>query len=96
VGTVLSGHNHAFYPGVKEGVLYLSQSSLAGGTRRLIGSDAATPHSFTVIEFSDEHVEYRALVAPTYTTAVDLEQLPAELRSPMATLVRADLADSAD
>ena len=96
VGTVLSGHNHAFYPGAKEGVLYLSQSSLAGGTLRLIGTDAATPHSFTVLEISDEHLEYRALVAPTYTTAVDLEQLPAELRTPMATLFRADLADSTD
>jgi hypothetical protein len=94
VTAVLNGHNRAFFPGVIGGVLHISQGNLGGGTRRLIGSDGATPHSFTVLEISAEDIEYRAMKTPTFTVEVDLQQLPEKIRSPQATLIRADLAES--
>jgi hypothetical protein len=94
VSAVLNGHNRAFFPGVREGVLHISQGNLGGGTRRLIGSDAATPHTFTVLEISAESIAFNALKAPTFAVEVDIEQLPENIRSPEATLVRADLAES--
>ena len=47
----LSGHHHAFYPGWKDGVAYVSQACLGGGPRRLIGDRARSPHSFTHVTF---------------------------------------------
>jgi hypothetical protein len=92
VSAVLNGHNRAFYPGVVDGVLHISQGSLGGGSHRLIGSDAATPHSFTLLEISRDRLSYRAYAAPVFTTPVEVEQLPEKIRSPEATLIRADLA----
>ena len=47
----LSGHHHAYYPGWKDGVAYVSQACLGGGPRVLIGDSSRSGHSDSVLEF---------------------------------------------
>jgi Calcineurin-like phosphoesterase len=90
----LSGHHHAFYPGSKDEVLYISQACLGGGARKLIGDTQTSPHSFTVLEFSDfGDVSVVALQAPDYTAEVDLNTLPNAIVSGVATLKRMDVGN---
>ena len=89
----LSGHHHAYYPGWKDGIAYISQACLGGGPRRLIGQSARSEHSFTHVIFDragDFTVE--AFKAPEFTMPIDLDTLPSEIRSPVAVLKRLDLA----
>jgi len=88
----LSGHHHAYYPGVKNGILYVSQANLGGGSRKLIGDTRTGAQSFTLLEFSENgEIDLVALEAPDFTTEVDLNSLPKEIRSNVATLRRMDL-----
>ena len=89
----LSGHHHAYYPGEKDNVLYVSQACLGGGARKLIGDRQRSPHSFTVVNFdNDGDISLYALKEPDYRTRVDLETLPKRIDTPQATLRRMDLA----
>jgi 3',5'-cyclic AMP phosphodiesterase CpdA len=89
----LSGHHHAYYPGEKDNVLYVSQACLGGGARKLIGDRQRSPHSFTVVNFDDDgDISLYALKEPDYRTRVDLETLPKRIDTPQATLRRMDLA----
>ena len=89
----LSGHHHAFYPGWKDGVAYVSQACLGGGPRVLIGNRTRSKHGFTVLEFGRNGLRsvtgYSGL---DFRTPIDPANLPAQLVSPTATLKRLDLA----
>lgn len=88
----LSGHHHAFYPGWKDGVAYVSQACLGGGPRVLLGSRGRSKHGFTVLEFDRSGVRaVTAFTGPDFRTALDPTSLPAQLVSPEATLKRLDL-----
>lgn len=91
----LSGHHHAYYPGKKDGVMYISQGNLGGGARRLIGESRRSPNSFTLLEFPDRgdrgQIRVTAYLAPDYQSQVALESLPEQIRSGVATLTRIDL-----
>ena len=89
----LSGHHHAYYPGWKDGVAYVSQACLGGGPRVLIG-DSTPPQraQFHVLEFDRSGVRaVTAFTGPDFRTALDPTSLPAQLVSPEATLKRLDL-----
>ena len=89
----LSGHHHAYYPGEKDDVLYVSQACLGGGSRKLIGDRHRSAHSFTVVDFDDKgDISLFALKEPDYRTRVDLDSLPKRIVTPQATLRRMDLA----
>ena len=90
----LSGHHHAFYPGVKDGITHLSQSCLGAGPRWLLGDQRHSPRSFTLLEFKDGKPSITAFAAPDFTAAIDWAGLPARIRSSIADLVRADLVRS--
>jgi len=92
VDLYLSGHHHAFYPGVKDGVALVSQSCLGAGPRRLIGTSHKSPQSFTLIEITADDVQVAAYAAPLFEAEIDWTTLPAHIRSSVAELVRADLA----
>ena len=93
VDLYLSGHHHAFYPGVKEGVRYVGQGCLGAGPRPLIGTRERTPRSFTLIDLErDGGLRLEALAAPGYDTPIDRVTLPPRIVTPEATLVRDDLA----
>ena len=92
VDLYLSGHHHAFYPGSKDGIAYVSQSCLGAGPRRLIGTKNRSARSFTLLEFTSEGIQVGAYRAPQFQTLVDWSTLPARIRSGAAELLRADLA----
>jgi len=92
VDIYLSGHHHAFYPGHKDGVVFVSQACLGAGRRRLIGDAARAARSFTLIELAPERLEIAAYAAPGFVAPVDWHDLPRQIRSRTATLQRADLA----
>ncbi len=88
----LSGHHHAYYPGWKDGVAYISQACLGGGPRVLIGDAGRSAHSFTVLEF--DRNKLRAVTAYTgagFQTPLNPASLPKQIVSPQATLKRLDL-----
>ncbi len=93
VDLYLSGHHHAFYPGHKDGTLFVSQACLGAGPRRLLGGAERTSRSFTLLGLAPEQLEVAAYLAPGFVTPLDWHDLPREVRSPAATLRRADLAD---
>jgi hypothetical protein len=89
----LTGHHHAFYPGVHDGVLYVAQACLGGGPRRLVGDPARAPKAFTLLEIADDSaIRESALAGPGFTTPVDLETLPPSIPTPWGVLIRRDLA----
>ena len=93
VDLFLSGHHHAFYPGARDGVAFVSQSCLGAGPRRLLGVEDKSQRSFTLIEFSDDAMRIAAFVAPKFETRIDWNTLPTHIRSAAAELKRADLTD---
>lgn len=85
----LSGHHHAFWPGYKDGVAYVSQACLGGGPRALIGTRQRTPHGLTVLTISDAgDITIEARLGPDYETAIDVSSLPRTIGQ----LTRFDLA----
>ena len=88
----LSGHHHAFYPGVSDGIAFVSQACLGAGPRHLIGTNNRSARSFTLLEFSAEDIRVDAYEAPYFQNPVDWSSLPERIRSPAAELLRADLA----
>ena len=95
VDLYLSGHHHAFYPGHKDGVHYVSQSCLGAGPRRLIGSAERSRRSLTLIELDGQQIRIAALQSPSFTRPIDWACLPVRIRSETAELIRADLVDGA-
>lgn len=95
VDLVLSGHHHAYYPGVKDGLRYVSQACLGAAARPLLGTRQRAEHAITVIEFPTEGGAplVEAYRAPDFTEPIHRHTLPAQIVSPRATLVRDDLAD---
>ena len=91
VDLYLSGHHHAFYPGHKDGIDLVSQSCLGAGPRRLIGARDKSPRSFTLIELTADNTMLTAFREPGFHESIDWSTLPADIRSPAARLVRADL-----
>ncbi len=88
----LSGHHHAYFPGWKNGVAYISQACLGGGSRMLIGEQKRSEHSFTQLTFApDSTFSVTALKAPNFLEAIENETLPSQIRSPKAVLQRLDL-----
>lgn len=93
VDVYLSGHHHAFYPGVKDGVRYVSQGCLGAGPRPLIGTRERTPRSLTLIDFAaDGGLRLEALSGPGFDEPIDRQTLPPRIVTPEATLLRDDLA----
>jgi 3',5'-cyclic AMP phosphodiesterase CpdA len=88
----LSGHHHAFYPGWKDGVAYVSQACLGGGMRVLIGDTVRSESGFTILEFSTEGLlSVQAYTGPDFRQPLDPTSLPQQVISPKATLKRLDL-----
>ena len=90
VDLYLSGHHHAFYPGEKDGIAFVSQSCLGAGPRKLIGDTEHSPRSMTLIEFSGDDIRIAALKAPDYDRSISWSTLPKEIKSNAATVFRAD------
>lgn len=93
VGVHLSGHHHAYFPGYKDGVRYVSQGCLGAAPRALIGQTDAAARSITLLELgADGSASIEAYGGPDFDRPILRDQLPREVRSNVATLVRDDLA----
>lgn len=93
VDVVLSGHHHAYYPGFKDGVRYVSQGCLGAAPRALLGHTVPIERSLTLLEIEgDARMRIEAFAGAGFDRQVSREALPREVRSPVATLVRDDLA----
>ena len=91
----LSGHHHAFYPGHKDGIYYVSQACVGAGPRPLIGSKAPSKKGFTLIQIDGEDIRINAFEAANLIRPFDWENLPQSINSKAATLLRADRIDPA-
>lgn len=92
VNLFLSGHQHAYYPSMWEGVRFVSQACLGGGPRKYIGTSKLSEYSFTMVDFLDE-IRVDAFPYPNFTNPVDRKTLPSSLKTPKGgSLIRDDLA----
>lgn len=96
VDLYLSGHHHAYYPGAKDGVRYVSQACLGAAPRPLIGAVLRHERAITVLEIPLEGpIGVEAYRAPDYVEKIHRHELPERVESRVATLIRDDLAASA-
>jgi len=92
----LSGHHHAFYPGYRNGIRFVSQACLGAGPRALLGTSARSMRAITLLEISDDgHLTVRALAAPEFKQEIDLSSLPRSIPTRFGTLIRDDLQATA-
>lgn len=90
----LSGHHHAFYPGYREGIRFVSQACLGAGMRALIGVASRSERAVTMLEIPDDGpIAINALAAPDYVREIDRKTLPRSIASRYGTLVRDDLGN---
>jgi 3',5'-cyclic AMP phosphodiesterase CpdA len=93
VDLYLSGHHHAYYPGAKDGVRYVSQACLGAAPRPLIGTRELHGRGITVIDFdATGALRVEAYGGPDFTRRIARSALPDRIESKWATMVRDDLA----
>lgn len=91
----LSGHHHAFYPGYRKGIRFVSQACLGAGPRALIGESGRSERAITIIDIPDAGpIAVNALAAPEFTREIDRKTLPPRIATRYGTLVRDDLHDA--
>jgi predicted phosphodiesterase len=89
----LSGHHHAYYPGFKDGVRYVSQGCLGAAPRPLLGASEGSGRSITVIDFDESGaIRVEAYGGPAYREQIARSALPPRIESRWATMLRDDLA----
>ena len=92
VDAYISGHHHAYYPGVHAGLLQISIGALGSGRRSLIGTKKKSAYSFLLIDISaGGEMTYTALRGKHYLLELELESLPASISSAEVVMKRADL-----
>ncbi len=81
VNLFLSGHHHAYYPGVYDGTRFVSQSCLGSGPRKPISSSSVSKYSFTVVDFGED-IKVDAYDYPSFSRPVSRSSLPSRIKSP--------------
>jgi len=90
----LSGHHHAFYPGYREGIRFVSQACLGAGPRTLLGAAGRSERAITLLEFpAAGPAVVSALAAPDFTREIERASLPRSISSRYGTLLRDDLSE---
>lgn len=93
VDLYLSGHHHAFYPGVRDGLWLVGQACVGEAPRTLIGSPSAANRALTFVTIrSDGSITVDAYTGPGYRERIDRLALPATIPGGDGDLVRDDLA----
>ncbi len=92
VGVVLSGHHHAYYPGYKDGVRFVSQACLGAAPRALLGTTHPGHRAITVLELEDNgDVRIEAYHGMRFDRPIPRSTLPEKITAHGETLVRDDL-----
>lgn len=93
VDLFLSGHHHAYYPGVYRGIRQISQGCLGSGARKLIGETITSSRSITVVEFEDNgNISVEALGGENFDQPIRRESLPEKIEYQDQEMWRDDLA----
>ncbi|SDM92533.1 Calcineurin-like phosphoesterase [Daejeonella rubra] len=74
----ISGHQHAFYPAVKDGIRFLNAGCIGDGPRKLIGNTTEAVKTYTLIEVpkrKPEKFSYKTYI-PNTKAEIDLKSLP--------------------
>ena len=89
----ISGHHHAYYPGRRGSVRYVSTACLGSGPRALIGTTTPSPRALLVLELAadGEITMLDALAEPTFDHPIERTTLPAMLSHGGWTVTRDDL-----
>ena len=92
IALYLSGHHHAFYPGYKDGITYVSQACLGSGLRKYIGSSQQSRRGYTMIEIDEDNkINISGYDTSDLNNPIDIKRLPKKIKSKYATLIRTDL-----
>ncbi len=93
VSLLLSGHHHAYYPGVYQGIRQISQGCLGAGARKIIGDYDTSSRSITVIDFNDEgNISVDAYGGENLDQIIDRKTLPEKIKYLNLEMWRDDLA----
>ena len=85
----LSGHHHAYYPGVAGGTAHVAQACLGSGPRRLIGDARVSPRGYTRLTIDGGRiVELAAYVEPRFEAPLDPALLPDYIDTSLGRLMR--------
>lgn len=91
VTVFISGHHHAYYPGVAGGVRQVAVGCLGAGPQRLIGADTVSPRSLLRLDVEHgEIVAVEALTGDGFDEPVDRGTLPERIEWGEHLLVRDD------
>ena len=94
VDVYLSGHNHVYYPGFKDGVALISVGATGWDTRAYIGESELQPNAYTILEIpadgSGRFVDH-TYMAPS-GEPLNIAALPQSVTSINGTIVRLDTA----
>lgn len=89
----LSGHHHAYYPGVYQGIRQISQGCLGSGARKIINDTTVSSRSITVIDFKDDgNISVDAYSGENLDQLIERESLPEKIERLDEALWRDDLA----
>lgn len=94
VDLFLSGHHHAYFPGVFQGIRQISQSCLGAGARKIIGDTQTSSRSFTVIDFKDDgegEISVEAYGGENLDQLIDRKSLPEKIEYQNQEMWRDDL-----
>ena len=89
----ISGHHHAYYPGRRGKIRYVSTACLGAGPRPVIGTDTAAPLSFLLFELDSSGgiTSLDALGGRAFDTPIARASLPAAIENGAWRVTRDDL-----
>jgi hypothetical protein len=93
VTAFISGHHHAYYPGQRGTVRYVSTSCVGSGPRALIGTTTPSPRALLILDLDPDGTitQLEALEEPTFDTPVPRDSLPTSLHHGGWTVTRDDM-----
>ena len=94
VHTYISGHQHAYYPGHKDGLQLLHAGVLGSGPRPYVGETLPSRKSLTVLDirFDDPELTTYTTYDMEALTLINLEDLPRVIAGHNGTVLRRDVA----
>jgi hypothetical protein len=82
ISAYLSGHHHAWYPGLRLDTPMLSMGNLGGNQRGLLGTGLKTGFSFAMLELDEAGIRsIKAYKGPEFKQVIDNQSLPGRLAS---------------
>lgn len=91
VDLYISGHHHAYYPGIYESLPMLSMPCLGSGSRHLIDSNIRSQKGIVELRIDDQQIFYDGLDAHNHFSIIPRTSLPEVLNTPLGPIYRDDV-----